>query len=142
MRKCSKCKVEKSLNEFYVSTNKIGLQNYCKDCIKVYNSDRPLIRREIVRKSIQRPEEKKRRAVYMSKWFKNNKDKAKEIREKYPEKNEARAIFKKALNKGDIIKLPCEVCGEQKSEGHHCDYSKPLDVLWLCRQHHRIEHRL
>lgn len=46
----------------------------------------------------------------------------------------------KALNsavaRGLIKREPCEVCGEQRSEGHHDDYSKPFDVRWLCRQHH------
>ena len=35
-----------------------------------------------------------------------------------------------------IIRLPCQICG-RKAEAHHYDYNKPLDVLWLCRSHHR-----
>jgi len=45
-----------------------------------------------------------------------------------------------ALRAGKIKRQPCEVCGG-KAEGHHTDYSKPLDVKWLCRTHHRAAHR-
>jgi hypothetical protein len=36
---------------------------------------------------------------------------------------------------------PCEVCGSRPTEAHHDDYSKPLEVRWLCVLHHKAEHR-
>lgn len=51
-------------------------------------------------------------------------------------KQKSRSIFATAKRRGDIVPKPCEVCGNANSEGHHTDYSKPLDVVWLCRQHH------
>lgn len=33
----------------------------------------------------------------------------------------------------------CEICGK-KAEKHHDDYSKPLEVRWLCREHHLENH--
>lgn len=45
-----------------------------------------------------------------------------------------------AVYKGKIIRQACEVCGEAKTEGHHFDYSKPLEVRWLCHKHHVAEH--
>ena len=27
-----------------------------------------------------------------------------------------------------------------KTEGHHKNYHKPLEVIWFCRKHHKIEH--
>ena len=46
-----------------------------------------------------------------------------------------------AHNRARVLeRQPCEVCGE-KAEAHHPDYSKPLDVRWLCKRHHMIEHR-
>ena len=41
---------------------------------------------------------------------------------------------------GVLIKKPCEKCGDPKAQGHHDDYSKPLDVRWLCAFHHREHH--
>jgi len=45
-----------------------------------------------------------------------------------------------ALRDGKVVKRPCEVCGDPKSQGHHEDYSKPLDVVWLCTVHHGARH--
>jgi hypothetical protein len=46
----------------------------------------------------------------------------------------------KALRRGDLVRQPCEVCGAEKTVAHHDDYSKPLDVRWLCRSDHRHWH--
>lgn len=37
---------------------------------------------------------------------------------------------------------PCRVCGEMKAEMHHEDYSKPREVVWLCRLCHVRYHVL
>ena len=39
-----------------------------------------------------------------------------------------------------ITKDPCWICGNTKSEAHHEDYKQPLDVIWLCRLHHKQRH--
>lgn len=46
-----------------------------------------------------------------------------------------------AVQQGQLIKEPCEVCGDVNSEAHHDDYDKPLEVRWLCRKHHNELHR-
>lgn len=56
-------------------------------------------------------------------------------------KVEARKLVKLAVESGRLTKTPCEVCGEPKSDGHHPDYAKPLEVQWLCRAHHAELHR-
>jgi hypothetical protein len=34
------------------------------------------------------------------------------------------------------------VCGTQdRVQAHHEDYSRPLDVVWLCPTHHKARHR-
>lgn len=45
------------------------------------------------------------------------------------------------LRRGSIEKKPCEVCGSDNSQMHHEDYSKPLEVKWLCREHHLEVHK-
>lgn len=53
----------------------------------------------------------------------------------------ARAVVGHAVIAGRIERAPCAVCGALPSEAHHSDYSKPLDVTWLCRAHHRELHK-
>jgi hypothetical protein len=58
---------------------------------------------------------------------------------KYPEKWKARSIARYAVKIGTLIKGKCIVCGEDKVEAHHEDYSNPLKVVWFCNKHH-VEH--
>lgn len=73
--------------------------------------------------------------------------KGKESREyykKHPERCRAWQRVDRALKLGKIKKLPCEVCGENRKNfvhAHHDDYSKPLEVRWLCAIHHKQAHR-
>jgi hypothetical protein len=55
-------------------------------------------------------------------------------------KHEARWKLNRAIAAGRVLRKPCEVCGSAGSQGHHTDYSKPLDVMWLCPVHHAAEH--
>jgi hypothetical protein len=50
-------------------------------------------------------------------------------------KYQARDKVMRAVKNGKLLKTPC-FCGEIKVEGHHKDYNKPLEVIWLCRKHH------
>jgi hypothetical protein len=52
----------------------------------------------------------------------------------------ARWQVHRALEAGRLVKQPCEVCGDAKVHAHHDDYSKPLDVRWLCLRHHVDHH--
>lgn len=57
-----------------------------------------------------------------------------------PEKEKVRQTTANAIARGIITRKPCMVCGETRVDAHHHDYSKPLDVLWLCRIHHNDIH--
>ena len=59
-----------------------------------------------------------------------------------PEKTAARAAVNSMLKKGLLVRQPCQACGATKTvQAHHDDYSKPLDVMWLCTTHHAARHR-
>lgn len=62
---------------------------------------------------------------------------------RYPEKALAQSRLHEATATGRVIRMPCEVCGAKKGiHAHHEDYSKPLDVKWLCPLHHVARHRV
>ena len=46
------------------------------------------------------------------------------------------------LTRGKITRQPCNLCGSEKSQMHHHDYAKPLEVTWLCRDCHNATHGL
>ena len=53
-------------------------------------------------------------------------------------------LVSKAVKRG-TLKRPatCTHCGNPSPEtiqGHHPDYRKPLEVIWLCKKCHRLEH--
>lgn len=59
-------------------------------------------------------------------------------RARHPEKYRARTAVNNAVRDGRLKKRPCAVCGEtRKVQAHHADYSKPLDVTWICFACHR-----
>jgi hypothetical protein len=67
---------------------------------------------------------------YLRNWRKSN-----------PEKYAAHIIVGNALASGKIVKQPCEKCESEKHiHGHHNDYSKPLEITWLCCICHKQEH--
>lgn len=57
------------------------------------------------------------------------------------EKIKVRRQLRWAIESGKLVRLPCVECGLKDSYAHHHDYSLPLDVIWLCRQHHADRHR-
>ena len=61
-------------------------------------------------------------------------------RAKHRVKIRARKQLNNAIKRGDILRLPCEICERSDAEGHHDDYTKPFDVKWLCKLHHEQHH--
>jgi hypothetical protein len=62
-------------------------------------------------------------------------------RSEHPERRSAGLAVTNALKAGKLFRLPCFICGNEKVEGHHPDYSQKLSVVWLCLEHHRQVHR-
>jgi hypothetical protein len=66
----------------------------------------------------------------------------KEYNKNNPKKVRAHRKVRYAIKRGDLERQPCEVCGHEPTDAHHEDYSKPLEVRWLCRKHHMEVHGL
>lgn len=135
-KKCFKCGLIKPLNEFYKHPQmKDGTVNKCKECNK-----------KDVREHRLNPEYRESVLKYDRDRFKSLQRKInileyqRKRRKKYPEKESARRKLSYAIKYNNIVRQPCEVCGNKKVEAHHYDYSKPLDVRWLCFKCHRKEH--
>lgn len=62
-------------------------------------------------------------------------------RKRHPLRDKARSSVQGRIKRGTLTRRPCEVCGEQKTEAHHEDYAKPLEIRWLCRKHHLAVHK-
>jgi len=68
-----------------------------------------------------------------------------EVRDLKDLKDRARAALRSAVYRGKIVKpSTCSRCGGKVStprdmHGHHADYTKPLDVEWLCQKCHQAE---
>lgn len=140
MKKCFKCLKYKSLSDFYshpATSDK--LLGKCKDCTK---SDNNKHRRELSKNIEWRIKERKRIRKSNSKRVRLKP--SSEIRNEYsrnstarhPDHKRANNMVFVAIKKGEIIRLPCEICGEKIVEAHHDSYDKPLEVRWLCRKHH------
>ena len=55
----------------------------------------------------------------------------------HPDRFKAQHKLRNAVFTGKIKSLHCTRCGLVcNPEGHHPDYAKPLEVIWLCRPCH------
>lgn len=135
MKQCFKCGETKPLAAYYAHPYMAdGHLNKCKECTKKdvaenYRAKRPQyadcdrMRSNRPGRKIQQLESQRR------------------MRAKWPEKYHARLILSNALRAGKINRQACEECGSIVDvEAHHADYSRPLDVRWLCFAHHRQLH--
>jgi len=129
---CIRCKESKAINEFYKHPQ-MG-DGHLNKCIPCCVADARKHREEnhakvcaYDRKRFKSPERKKKILLY-----------AKKRREKFPEKCRARGMVLDAIKSGKLIRKPCEVCGTtERVQAHHDDYTKPLEVRWMCFKHHR-----
>lgn len=81
------------------------------------------------------PDPAERRRAGLRKW-------QRDYRKRNPAKARAREITKAAIKRGDLVKQPCADCGAAGPvDSHHHDYSKPLEVTWLCKPCHRKRHK-
>jgi hypothetical protein len=134
-KECFKCKIVKPLDEFYKHKMMAdGHVNKCKECNKKDVAKHRL-------ENLERIREYDRKRSKLKHRVEQRKEITKKWIEDFPEKRFAQKKLGYAIKSGKIKKQPCWVCGET-AEAHHPDYSRPLDVVWLCTAHHRQTHAL
>lgn len=99
-----------------------GHLNKCKTCVKI----RVNAHRELNIDRIRAWDRSRKKQRSLKPYPKNQRD--------------ASVKINRAIRDGKISRKPCVICGKAKAEGHHQDYSKPYDVIWLCPEHHRRLH--
>ncbi len=143
--RCGECKSRGSFNKN--KSKKNGIQSNCRECESLVGKERreKFPEKELERKRKWAQENKERCKKYQRGWADNNQDKIREYAKKYREENpikiKARNKVSLAIKSGKLIPCPCGVCGE-KAEAHHWSYKEEhwLDVVWLCRDHHKKLH--
>jgi hypothetical protein len=86
------------------------------------------------------------RRLFAKQWSPERTEKHRKNLEAQRFKDRARYRSDKALEEGILERQPCSVCGATQSDDgsviqkHHADYTKPLEVRWLCRLCHINEH--
>lgn len=151
IKKCKKCGAEKQLSHFYKHPKAAdGHDSSCKECRKdavrenrkknaeyyrAYDAKRfqedPRVKERHLRYQAT-PAGRESMARAKEKWHKSN-----------PEKRAAHFLLNNRVRDGKIVKpARCQECGSAgRIEGHHEDYSKPLEVEWLCPQCHTNRHK-
>jgi hypothetical protein len=149
MKSCIACDQTKPLSMFYAHPKmKDGHLNKCKDCCKQAASKRRSEKLEEIkaydrmRGSLPHRLEANKIRQKTPHGSVAHQEANRRYRERYKNRSAARYIFGNAVRDGKITRLPCQVCGNDKSEGHHPDYDRPLDVVWLCVTHHKAAHKL
>lgn len=133
-KNCYKCKTVKSKEDFYkIKRRYDGLCEICKDC-------------ERKRKLEQRSRNIDSHRARNKRYYENNKEKFLSRRKLWGEKNKlkikAHTAVKNALLKGNLKRLfRCEICKRTPTDAHHADYSRPLEIKWLCRSCHMKVHQ-
>lgn len=52
----------------------------------------------------------------------------------------ARKMVRASLREFKLQSGKCSECGNGNVVAHHEDYSKPLEIVWLCKSHHSERH--
>jgi hypothetical protein len=139
MKTCFKCGIQKPLSDFYKHPQMAdGHLNKCKECAKLdaFNRLHGAGRDKVLAYEKKRSQDPVRKA--------HNRKVAEEWRKANPVRRAAQNAVSNAVRDGRLVPWP--VCAmhecSAKPVAHHPDYSRPLDVVWLCQAHHKQAHAL
>ena len=146
---CIKCDKEQPDSEYYRSTIRANGTGECKACTRarvIANREAKIdYYREFDRNRANLPHRVEARKEYAQTeqgkrvHMKNNRA----WRSRNPAGYQAHIMVNNAVRDGKLFKpSQCEGCNDETTlHGHHCDYNKPLDVMWLCDPCHKQWHR-
>lgn len=151
MKTCFKCGEVKPLADFYKHKAMAdGHLNKCKDCTKAdalqHRADNLEAVRAYDRERGSLPHRVAARAEYQKTdaYAASLAKSVRKYRADNPDRYKAHTAVSNALRDGRLVPWPkCAVpdC-DCAPEAHHPDYSRPLDVVWLCDSHHKAAHQL
>ena len=134
-KECFKCKTVKPLHEFYKhSMMADGHVNKCKTCNKQDVTDNR-------NKNIEKYREYDRERGKNAERLKASSEISKVWRAQDRRRAVAHNAVARAIKSGLLIRGVCMRCAEPKTVGHHEDYDKPLEVMWLCQPCHKQRHK-
>lgn len=133
-KQCFKCGSTKPLDHFYPHPQMgDGYLNKCKSCA----------RQDVRQHRLDNPEKVRAYDNARAK-LPHRKALRQRIQDNFPaEKKRAHTAVRRAILAGKLERQPCAFCGTvEPVEAHHHDYTKPLEVTWLCVPCHRRFHAL
>jgi len=149
-KECFKCGKEKPLDLFYKhSQMHDGHLNKCKECTKKDVKSNRNDNIDYYRKYDRDRADDEKRVLARKEYGKTEAGKIayRKCRSKYylryPLRRKAHNMVSNYIRDGKL-KRPdsCQSCkAECSPEAHHCDYSKPIEVMWLCKNCHVNWHK-
>ena len=148
MKTCNKCGIEKELTEFGTDNTQNDRHNRtCRLCKSAKEQAYYQQHKQQILSYHKRWRNQEGRALHkisQKKYSDNNRDVIQDKNYRYrmlnQEKIMAHSKVGYAIKTGILIPEPCK-CGKTKVHGHHEDYSKPLEVVWLCSRCHSQRHK-
>ncbi len=138
---CGNCREKRYGKKWYLNNKKGVLmrakQYYVENKehilprIRIYQEEN---KEKIKKKQRERPRTEKTRRLNIINRKIHNK--------RHPVRCKARNWASRQRKIGNIIRKPCVICGNIKTDAHHENYNFPFWILWICTYHHIWYHSM